>query len=83
MYRNFHIFKTENNTFILKADSKRFGKQAIVFESYDVKHCIKWMYEHYTNKEGKVITNSRFTNKIYCTAMSTCDIPNNFWFKRA
>lgn len=83
MYRNFHIYKTENNTFIVKADSERFGSQAIVFEHFDIKKAIEWMYNNYRNKEGKVITNMRWTSKLYRVAMSTCDIPDNFWFKRA
>jgi len=81
MYKNFRVFITPNNTYIVRADSKRFGKQAIVFESYDIKHCIKWIYENYTNKDGKVITNSRCTDRIYRMAMSTLNTPNNPWYK--
>lgn len=81
MYKNFRVFITPNNTYIVRADSKRFGKQAIVFESYDIKHCIKWIYENYRNKDGKVITNSRLTDRIYRKAMSTLNTSNNPWFK--
>lgn len=81
MYKNFRVFITPNNTYIVRADSKRFGKQAIVFESYDIKHCIKWIYENYTNKDGKVITNSRWTDRAYRMAMSTLNIPNNPWYR--
>lgn len=79
MYKNFRIFITPNSTYIVRADSTRFDKQAIVFESYDVKHCIKWIYEHYTNKDGKVITNIRCTDRVYRMAMSTLNTPNNPW----
>lgn len=81
MYKNFRIYRTENNTFIVRADSKRFGKQAIVFESYSVKDCVKWIYANHYNKDGKLITNARSTNKVYTMAMSTCNIDNNFWYK--
>lgn len=83
MYKNFRIYKTENNAFVVKADSKRFGKQAIVFESYNVVECNTWILNNYRNKEGKKITNSRWTDRIYRMAMSTCDIPNNFWYRGA
>ena len=81
-YKNFRIYHTENNTFVVKADSQRFGKQAVVYESYDIKHCVKWAEEHYTNKDGKVITNLRWTTHLYVKAMTTCDIPNNPWYRK-
>lgn len=80
MYKNFRIYKTEN-TFIVKADSKRFGKQSIVFESYNVKSCVNWIYDNYRNKDGKIITNRRWVDRVYCMAMSTCNTPGNPWYK--
>lgn len=82
MYKNFRIYNT-GNTFVVRADSKRFGKQAIVFESWDVKECVKWIYKNYRNKAGEIITNSRWTTRVYSKAMSTCDIPNNPWYSLA
>lgn len=46
MYSNFKIEKTDNNTYVVRADSDRFGKQAIVFESYSHRECLNWMYAH-------------------------------------
>jgi len=80
MYRNFHIFNT-GNSFVVKADSKRFGKQAIVYEDYDLKKCVSWIYSHYRNNNGKIITNRRWTDRIYAIAMSTCNCADNPWFK--
>ena len=81
MYSNFRIYHTESNTFVLKADSKRFGKQAIIFESYKIEDVIRFMYENYRNKSGKIITNMRLTSRLYAKAMSTCDIENNPWYR--
>lgn len=80
MYKNFRIYRTENNTYILRADGERFGKQAIIFESYKLNEVIRFMYANYTNKEGKVITNLRWTNWVYTKAMTTCNIPDNPWY---
>lgn len=80
MYKNFRIYKTETGTYVLKADSKRFGKQAIIFEHYDCNAVVKYMYENYTNKDGKRIKNMRWTDLVYRKAMSTCNIPNNPWY---
>jgi hypothetical protein len=81
MYKNFKIYATENGSFIVKADSKRFGKQAIVFEGISAKECVSWMYANYRNKEGKIITNSRWTDALYVKAMRTCNTPNNPWYR--
>ena len=81
MYKNFRIYNTDNNTFVVRADSKRFGKQAIVFESYKVKDCVRWIFENYRNKQGTIIKNIRWTTNVYCMAMSTCDIPDNPWYR--
>jgi hypothetical protein len=82
MYRNFQIYKTDTNTFVVKADSKRFGKQAIVFESYNAKDCWKWIQGNYMNKEGKRITNMRCVDRVYRKAFSTCD-NGNVWYRMA
>lgn len=81
MYKNFRIYKTENNTFIVRADSERFGKQAIVFESYNTKECWQWIRDNYRNKEGKRITNMRWTDRLYRKAFSTCNTPDNVWYR--
>lgn len=83
MYKNFHIYATENGTFIVRADSKRFGKQAIVFESFSTKECVNWVYNNYRNKSGKIITNMCYTTAVYIKAMSTCNVPNNPWYKES
>ena len=80
MYTNFRIYKTETGTFVVRADSKRFGRQAIVFESYNTKDCWKWIQENYTNKDGKIITNSRWVDRVYRKAFSTCD-DGNPWYE--
>lgn len=80
IYRNFHIFNA-GNSFVVKADSKRFGKQEIVYEDYSLKRCISWMYSHYRNDSGKIITNRRWTDYLYRKAMSTCLCVDNPWFR--
>lgn len=80
MYKNFRIYNT-GNSFVVRADSVRFGKQAIVFESYNCKECVNWIYNNYRNKNGKLITNMGLTTKLYCKAMSTCNKPDNPWYK--
>ena len=80
MYKNFRMYVTDNNTYIVRADSKRFGKQAIVYESYNVKDCWRWITENYRNKDGKIITNMRWTTRLYIKAHSTLNIPNNAWY---
>ena len=80
-YTNFRVYYTANETYIVKADSKAFGKQAIVYESYNLDDCLKWIDDHYTNKDGKIITNLRWTRHTYVKAMSTCNIPDNRYFR--
>lgn len=36
---NLSISKTDNNTYLVRGDSKRFGKNAILFESYKKSDC--------------------------------------------
>lgn len=81
VYKNFHIYATDNGTFVVRADSKRFGKQEIVFESYNLKECVNWIDNNYRNSKGEIITNMRWTTRVYCRAMSTCNIPDNPWYK--
>ena len=81
MYKNFRIYKTDNNTFVLKADSERFGKQSIIFEHYNCTKVVEFMYENYKNKNGKIITNSGHRRSLYCKAMSTCNKDNNPWYR--
>ena len=80
IYRNFRIFNS-GSTFIVRADSKRFGKSSIVYENYDLKQCVSWIYAHYRNKSGKIITNTRHQDHVYCKAMETCNVQNNPWYK--
>lgn|GEM_PF-4474032 len=49
---NFNITATDNKTYIVKADSDRFGKQAIVFESYKYGECAEYVNNH----GGEVLT---------------------------
>lgn len=81
MYKNFRIYKSETGTFILRADSKRFGKHAINYEDYRLNGVIRFMFDNYTNKNGEVIKNMRWIDLIYRKAMSTCNIPENPWYK--
>lgn len=80
VYRNFRIYNG-GNSFIVRADSKRFGQNAVVYEDYDVKKCVNWIYAHYRNNSGKIITNAKHTTAIYVQAMKTCRLENNIWFK--
>ena len=79
VYRNFHILKLRYS-FIVKADSPRFGEQEIVYEHYDHKKCLEWIFANYRNSKGEIITNMRWTDRVYRIAMSTCEVPNNPWF---
>lgn len=80
MYRNFHIFNT-GNSFIVRADSQRFGKQSIIYEDYDLRKCISWIYSNYRNNNGKIITNRRWIDRVYAIAMSTCNVTDNPWYQ--
>lgn len=44
--RNFKIEITNNNTFVIRADSARFGKNQIMFESYKKSECYEWAAQH-------------------------------------
>lgn len=37
MFENIKIERTDNGTWVVRADSKRFGKEAIMFESFRYK----------------------------------------------
>ena len=41
--KNVSIEETSNNTFVVKADTKRFGFGEIMFESYSFGECIAWL----------------------------------------
>lgn len=41
--KNIKIEKTTNNTYVVKADTERFGKQRIIFESYKINDCINYL----------------------------------------
>lgn len=43
--KNFKLEKTPTGTWVVKADSRRFGQQAIVFESYKMMECVAWIKE--------------------------------------
>ena len=43
---NFKVEQTDTGTWVVKADSKRFGKQAIVFEGSSRREALNWMYKH-------------------------------------
>ena len=81
MYKNFRIYKTDNNTYVLKADSKRYGKQAIIFEHYNRKSVVAYMFENYRNKNGEIIKNLGCKNALYAKAMTTCNDTNNPWYR--
>lgn len=46
---NFNISKTDNNTYVVRGDSERFGKNAILFESYKKSDCDKYVMENNPN----------------------------------
>ena len=82
IYRNLHIHFTDNNTFVVKADvvnDDRFEDQSIVYESYSLEQCRKWMYQNYRNWDGTLITTGKYwkTDSLWRSAMSTCNIPDN------
>ncbi len=41
--RNIIVEKTSNNTYVVKADTERFGKQEIMFESYCKVECVRYI----------------------------------------
>lgn len=41
--KNIKIKKTSNNTYVVKADTEKFGKQTTMFESYKINDCIKYL----------------------------------------
>lgn len=41
--KNINIEKTVNNTYVVKADTDRFGKQEILFESYKINDCLNYL----------------------------------------
>ena len=43
---NFNVEQTDTGTWVVKADSNRFGKQAIVFEGSSRREALNWMYKH-------------------------------------
>lgn len=43
--KNFKMEKTSTGTWVVRADSKRFGRKAIVFESYKMMECVAWIKE--------------------------------------
>lgn len=49
--RNFKVEATNNNTYVVRADSNRFGDYQIVFESYKKSEC----YEYAKNHGAKVL----------------------------
>lgn len=82
--KNFQIFLTDNNTYVLRADSKRFGKNVIVFESYNRKDVVRYMFQNYRNSKGEIITNSGRKDSLYAKAMMTCkptDTNPNPWYR--
>lgn len=50
--KNFKLEKTLTGTWVVKADSQRFGQQAIVFESYKMSECVAWIKEKEEKKEA-------------------------------
>ena len=43
---NYKVEQTDGGTWVVKADSDRFGKQAIVYEGSSQRECLNWMYKH-------------------------------------
>ena len=41
--KNIVIEKTSNGTYVVKADTERFGKQEIMFESYSKTECVQYI----------------------------------------
>lgn len=41
--KNIRIEKTSNGTYIVKADTKRFGEQEIMFESFSKDECVQYI----------------------------------------
>ncbi len=43
---NYRVEKTDTGNWVVRADSKRFGKDAIVYEGSSQRECLNWMYKH-------------------------------------
>ena len=60
---NIKIERTNNGTFVVKADTERFGKQEIMFESFNKDECVQYIMK-------SVVSLFRATGKkIYLAAM--------------
>ena len=44
--KNINISKTDNRTWVVKADTERFGIQEIMFESYKREECVKYAEQY-------------------------------------
>lgn len=53
MNANYHIEPTESNTFVVRCDSERFGKNAIVYESYSRDACVEYVSQNNAPREWK------------------------------
>lgn len=69
---NFKVEQTDTGTWVVKADSKRFGKQAIVFEGSSRREALNWMYKHIQPTKESVRRSSKrrmnemdSRNKVY------------------
>lgn len=69
---NFKVEQTDTGTWVVRADSKRFGKQAIVFEGSSRREALNWMYKHIQPTKESVRKSSKrrmnemeFHNKVY------------------
>lgn len=69
---NFNVEQTDTGTWVVKADSKRFGKQAIVFEGSSRREALNWMYKHIQPAKENVRRSSKrrmnemeFNKKVY------------------
>lgn len=52
MYTDFNIQRTYTGSYVVRANSERFGKQAIVFEHYSFYVALAWI------KQQKALANS-------------------------
>lgn len=50
---NINIVRTNNGTWAVKADTERFGKQEIMFESHSRRECVAYANEHGYQKQIK------------------------------
>lgn len=65
LYKNMHTEKTAQGTYVVKGDSTRFGKDAILYESYKESDCDAWIEKE--TKKSKTTANASRRQRKHST----------------